>query len=511
MFLKQKISIALSVLTVVSATSAWSADLESPLIRQAADQFKQGNLQEAVALQEKAVSAQPKSWLSHAAMSFYAWQQGNIVQALEEGKAAAALSPNNYVALTNLALIKEGLEDCAGAIPLYEQARKIAPDQWVPCLGIARCQTKLGHPERALVLMQEMACSPGKNFAWYYELADTYVRLEKPELAVAPASKAMTLAVTSGQKESAAVLSLLVFLQTDRLEQATSLKDQVFGQCAPKNQELYVRTALSLLSPSNPAEGQTLLASAMKNLTSDEDAETFYRVGKAFEYKSKNVDATAISAWLENAKLAHQRAIELAERSKYQMAIAAVFDQQGKLPEMELALNRAKELERWEKLAPFLLTELTKTRGSQTAASTKQSQVCLDKVTITIDDLNCSCHISKVVEALNQIEGVAFVYVPANVQPYQGTMLIDQRKISTAEAFAQATAKAKAIYADMTPPVVPKFSARSTTKLSCAAQAIDAAQFAQYGKITSFYNAFKAVVPFDPVQELAAQPQSPSI
>jgi tetratricopeptide (TPR) repeat protein len=500
-FLNQTISLALGVCMVASVTAAWSAELAqpSPLTRQAAEQFKQGNLQEAVALQEKALTRQPKDWLSHAAMSFYAWQQGNIVHALEEGQAAAALSPNNYVALTNLALIKEGLEDCAAAIPLYEAATKIEPDQWMPFLGIARCQTKLGHPEAALKVMQEMAAANGKNFSWYFELADTYVRLEKPELALAPAAKAMALAANPEQKESATVLSMLVFLQTNQLEKANSLKDQVFGHYLPKSQELYVRTAVMLLPPSNPVEGKALLDAAIKNLACDEDAEAFYRMGKAFEYKLRDAAATATtsSAWLANAKSAYKRANELAERSKYNMAIAAVCDQLGELQEMEIALNRAKELETWGSLAPFLLTELSKKRD-----------LSVDKVVVRIDNLNCSCHISKVVEALTQVEGVAFVYIPSTVQPYEGIMLIDQTKISTADAFAKATEKTKAFYADMVPPVVPQFSARSTTKLSRAAEAIDASQLALYGNITSFYNAFKAVVPFDPLQELAARPQS---
>ena len=490
-------------LLLITSSSACSAEIADDFAKQAAEQFKKGNVQEAASLQEKALSQTPKNWLTHANMSFYAWQQGNIIQATAEGETALKLAPKNYVTLTNLALIREGLEECVSAMGLYKTAAKIAPDKATPVLGIARCLSKIGKTDDCLATLKEMGAKTGKNFEWYYELADTYIRLSKPELALEPAEKASKLARSAEEKKSADILSMLVFLQTNQAAKAETLKTHVFNDLAPNEQQLYVRSALLLLAPNKPSEGNFLLDAALKNLTTDEDAETFYRIGKAFEQKADAAEAKPRTSWIEFANKAFNRAIELApERPKYYLALAESLDQLGKLSELEVALNKVKTLQNWDTLAPFLLAELSKAKAEKGNALAA-CPTALDEVKIRVNGLNCGCHMGKVIESLNQVEGVGYVFVPTNVQPYEGILLIDQSKTSVANAFAKTVEKTKAIYASMVPPVVPELVATSTKKLSNLAQVIEAAQLAEYGSITNFYTAFKAVVPFEPVQELS--------
>src|SRR6185295_9667182 len=109
---------ALLLLNPVSCIAAGTASTE-PLTQKASNFFQQGNVEEAAVAEEKAVAENPKDWLAHASLSFYSWHQGNVVKAVEEGQLAVELAPHNYVAIADLALIKEGLDDNAAAIPLY--------------------------------------------------------------------------------------------------------------------------------------------------------------------------------------------------------------------------------------------------------------------------------------------------------------------------------------------------------------------------------------------------------
>src|SRR5437868_11719103 len=83
------ISIVITIALAVFGSGSVFAEPESeadPLTRQAMSLFKDGKLQDAADLEDKAIKQKPKDWLPHAAMSFFYWQQGNVPDAVTEGQ-----------------------------------------------------------------------------------------------------------------------------------------------------------------------------------------------------------------------------------------------------------------------------------------------------------------------------------------------------------------------------------------------------------------------------------------
>jgi tetratricopeptide (TPR) repeat protein len=483
--------------------------------RQAATCFQNGDLQEAVNLVSMAVASNPQDWLSHAALSYYTFQQGEIIKSVEEGEKAVALAPDDCVALSNLALIKEGLDDCAGALPLYERARKLAAGDPVPWLGLARCQIKTGHEDRSMAVLKEMAAAGAGSFDWFFELADTYLRMNKADLAVPVAARAMELAANPSQKTAGSTLSLVALIQDGQLERAAVLKGEVFKNCHPADYQLYVRVASALLPASDPAAGKELLEAALADLKGEEAAEGFFRLGRVFAEKVvelKNDESKAF-VWLNSAESACRRSISLDpektwQRAKYYLGLAGVLGQEGKLAEMSACLETARKLDPSNTLPQFLMERLSQDRQSEHAGSAGQSSslsrkplaLKLEKVRFVVDNINCACHISKIVEAMSQVRGVAFVFVDSRQKPYQGVMLVEQDRTSVNQVFGETLKKMRLIYETMNPPFTAEFIAASSSPLNSASEAVRIALNAVLGSPTSFYTAFKAVVPFDPIR-----------
>src|SRR6185295_7087177 len=107
-------------------------------------------------------------------------------------------------------------------------------------------------------------------------------------------------------------------------------------------------------------------------------------------------------------------------------------------------LTNAKNINTYDRLAPFLVSAINKINPQSTVA---HCPVHLSNIQITLTNLNCGCHVSKVVEAMEKCDGVAFVYVPSNVKPYKGTLLLDQAKTSLKDVLAATTQRVKEVYA----------------------------------------------------------------
>lgn len=497
--MKRKHLILQSVFLMLGSIGPAVALEPDALTMQASKQFALGNISAAVELQQKEIEENPKDWLSHAGMSFYAWHEGNIIKSSEEGELAVSLAPQNYVALTNLASIKEGLDDPVTALPLYEKASKIEPNNIEAFIGIARCQNKLGKPDLCSQLLEDLGKKEKKAFVWYYEVADALLRCEKPTLASPVAEKCAALAKTTEEIEQSSVLSLLCYMQTGQISKAEALKTDVFAKYHPKDIQLYVRAAVSLISDKNPESGRELLSKAKTELRANEDAEAFYRLGKAFEQKAaQTTDAKISSEWTSVAEEAFSKACELGRSTKNYLALASTYSAEQKTSNMEQALKTVLEIDQSDLLAKYLLSRIQNNK-----AELENSK--LEEVELTISNLNCGCHVGKVIGAMNEVEGVAFSYIPANIKPYSGIMIIDRNKIDAKSVLEKTSEKVKTIYAAMTPPIVPEFKIGKSSELKSITQAISDAQSLQYGNITEFFAAFKSVVPKEPVKELASK------
>ncbi len=488
-----------SLLMLMTVSQVHAAQLNA-LTQQASEQFAKGNLSAAVELQEKELKQNPKDWLSHASMSFYAWHEGNIIKSSEEGETAVKLAPESYLALSNLAAIKEGLDDPASAIPLYERASKVEPGNVEAHIGLARCKNKLGQPDECTKMLSELGRKEQQSFNWYYEIADTLLRCEKPLLAAPVAEKCVPLAKSADEIEKSSILSLMCLMQTGQFAKAEALQTEVFNKYSIKEMQLYVRTAISMLRENNPEGGKKLLETATRELKNPEDSDAFYRLGKAFEQKTINLaDQNLSTPWLELSEKAFSNACQLGRSTKNYIALAGVYSAEGKKSEMDKALKTVLEIDNSDLLAKYLLSRL------QNSAAQSQDAPKLEEVELTIANLNCGCHVGKVVNAMTELDGVAYSYIPANIKPYKGILIIDRNKIDAKTVFEKTTAKVKQIYASMVPPLVPDFGIVKTSNLSSISQAIVDAQNIQYGSITDFFVSFKSVMPTEPVKALATK------
>ncbi len=473
--------------------------------RQSVQLFKQGQTQQALELELKAIAENRKDWQSHALLSYYAWQEGNVVAAISEGEEAVKFSPGNELVLLNLAQMEESVDACKKAIPMYEQCIRLNPNNWFPRLGLARCLIKLGKLYDGLSIIDDMASRPTGSFDWFSEVSDAYLWQKKADSAADAAAKALTFATTPEQKSIGSTRLLSALLRAGQLDRARALQDTVFQDCHPKNYELFVRSAYSLLPVTDPSAAKTLMTSALKNLTKGEDADGFYRLGRLFEDKSSYVqyDAAKNGAWLEAAETAYHKAISLDKfQARYYLALAGIMARQGKATEILEHVKQAQSLDPYDTVAAFLLSPSTLNRAvtdesalSQVSAITqaKFGGFTLTKVSFQVSGINCSCHLSMIENAFRKIDGIAFVNI-SRQEPYIGTMLIEQSVTPVQSAFTKCT-EALLTGAQLKDAVSLAFKVKSSSPTAGVEEAIRVAQNSQFGDVLQFYEEFKTLQP----------------
>jgi tetratricopeptide (TPR) repeat protein len=434
----------------MGATSPSEHDEKS---MQATELFKSGKSEEAIALAKEAVVDKPTDWLPHATLSYFQWYSGQIPAAVSEAKLAATLAPGIEGLETNTGQMALALGDCQTAIPAFERATKIAPDDWAPWLGLVSSHRSAGHPERALACLREMMVQNNKTFEWFYQISEISLQIDEPKLADEAATKALSLAITPEQKSASSAQLLLALLRDNQLDRAKALMDHVFNECHPDNVELYLRCATMLLPVEDPLAGQKFLDCAVENLNDKLNGNGFFRLGSILEEKARDAanDDTKFGAWTDNAERAYRRAVELApDRAIYHLALASTLNRKGKMSEMTEELSKAQSLDKFDPLAPFLLARLKSVKSYQDHASgqipikateDQPVNIKLTKVDFKINGLSCGCKLSNVRMALTQFNGVAFV-ATFNQKPYRGTMLIDESTAAINDAFSQCTKNA---------------------------------------------------------------------
>jgi tetratricopeptide (TPR) repeat protein len=425
------------------ALSAASAHEEKTI--QATDLFKEGKVKEAIELEKKELEDDSTDWLPHATMSYFRWYTGDQPTAISEAKLAAKFAPEIEALQTNLGHMALAIGDYQTAIPAFERASKIAPDDWAPGIAIVRCHRSAGRPNEALAALREMLAQRDKSFEWFYQISELCLQIDESKIADEAATKALSAAVTPEQKSTAWAQRLLALLRDSQLEQARALKDHVFTDCRPDNVELYLRCALTLLPADDPVAGKKLLAVASENIKGKLNSSAFYRLGSIFEDKAREIahDKSKHDAWSNNAEKAYRLALALApEQAVYHLALAGILNQQGMTGELSEELNKAQTLDKYDPLAPFLLSRLSCSEESASAqvparpSSGQPIAVNLTKVIFKINGLNCACKLPKLRMILTKNKNVAFV-ATLTKKPYRGVLLIDESKANVDEVLSQ--------------------------------------------------------------------------
>jgi tetratricopeptide (TPR) repeat protein len=381
------------------------------------------------------VSTNSDSWFGHAAKSYAFWQQGNKIEAIREEESAVKLNPANADLLTNLAIMKQDINAYGEAIDLYWRAARLAPNNWVAPLGITRCYILSGDESRGRKLLQMMSGQKDCDFQWYYMIAKTWLGLEDLSMTEQTVTKAVSVATKQEQKAAAENLLFLVLLKTNKLDKAKTLQEQVFHVDLPRVQETYVRAATTLLPINDPAAGKDLLKCADANLTTNQDASTFLKLGRVFMDKATDSKcaSTDRAPWLDCAQAAYTQAIVLNPKSPDpHLALASVYTNKGDITAAVDELKKTMSLERLDILAGFLVSKL---QNCQTAGTEETIPINLSLVKFKISGLTCACHLSRVQNALRNIKGVAFISTPPK-KPYTGFVLVDQSQTPAREMLA---------------------------------------------------------------------------
>jgi len=440
--------LSLISLTLLCTSPADAADISNPdpLIKQAFQLCKQGKVQEARELAAQAVGKDPNDWLAHESLSYFSWLQGDVVRATAEAQRAAVLGPDQEIVFTNLGQIYEQLYQYSNAIPEYDRATKIAPDDWIPWIGLARCFVLNNNARDGYAVLRHMESQEGQRFDWYYQIGRTYLHMDRADLAVVPLSKAKSLATTKQQKSDAAVQDLLALLRNNQKPRVRTTADDIFNTYHPQDHELYIRGASLLLTPVDPVSGKRFLKMSMKNLTSAKDSDAFFKVGQIFDDKADTVsyDADARRQWLNNAESAYRHAIALDPiRGSYHLALAGTLDRQLKAAEVVEELTNAQSLDSTDKLAPFLLSGSKighDDKGLESQPDVKKEcfhNINLSEVRFNIDGVDCGCKMKLIQNALEKVSGVTLVSIVSE-KPYRGKMLIDQSVTPIHDALLQA-------------------------------------------------------------------------
>jgi len=444
--------------------------------------------------------------LAHATLAYSLWRQGMIFEATSQAETAVKLNPTSTVSLINLALMKQNANNYPEAISLYRRAATLAPDNWVPPLSISRCYMLGGDQAKGLKALHIMSKQTKRSFDWYYMIAKTCLEIEEVQLAETATTKAIRAATTQKQRAASENLRLLTLLRSNEFDKAKSLKDQVFHLNHPKEGELFVRTAATLLPATDPAAGKELLNCAIENLTAVQDGDALLRLGRIFEDKAadQTCDNTRRASWLESAQVAFARAIVLSPKAVgYHLALAGALSSMGHWSDAAEEMQKNMASDQLDLISPFLITKIA---GPEASDQEHPSSLKLSLVRFKIHGLTCSCHLSKIHGALRHFNNVVFISTPPQ-KPYSGLMLVDQSPTPVKEMLDTCSQNIFPARSD-SKPVAPKVSLEMVSEeaLTTIDATLKIAQDVRFGPILSFpktfteyFNRFKEVAPIMPV------------
>jgi tetratricopeptide (TPR) repeat protein len=414
-------------LTFSAQLPALSADKTQAdeLTKQASELSEAGKLDEAIELENKAAKSAPNYWAPHAALSYLNWRKAMLQEAFGEGETAIKLAPTNAFALLNYAELHQLMGSLDDAIPLYTKAGKLAPDNWIPFICKAQCLIMTAHVPEATKVLDEMLAAKTRSFDWWYQLSDTYMKISNFKDAQQASEKALLAAKTDEQRKSTLTQLYVVAIQAGDLTRAGALQKEVLAT-KPSDEQVYTLTQAHLIKPDAPQEGQALIdcAKASEIFSSP----FYYSMGKAFEEKAgtPGLDKASADKWLESAEAAYRIAVKYGPaEAKNHLAIAEMMDRAGKHDEMLAELEKAKEAEDDEPLAPYLVSKIKPAEPK--LASYKLN---LTSAVMTSENLHCACKLPALMALLKSTPGVAFAGSEKTVQPFKVIVMVDQSTIT---------------------------------------------------------------------------------
>ena len=275
-----------------------------------------------------------------------------------------------------------------------------------------------------MVVLSEMGTQDSKDFDWYYQLADTYIKLDHPDLAEPISIKALSVATTQEQKNQAVVQRFFVYLRENKIEEARALQAEIFTDYKPADPVLYTQSALELLPCDKPDSTKDLFNSAKSSMTGVTNSDLFYKLARIFDEKADSVsaDKTKYGAWLDWELMAYRQAMSLSAMPYDRLGLSAVLDEKGNYEDMTHELS---QIAPYDGLARYLLAKVKAGGTSAAFDKNRPYALSLTKIQLAVKGVTCDCKRGVVSQALRQVRGVIFAACSSGPR-YTATVLLDQ-------------------------------------------------------------------------------------
>lgn len=458
--------------------------------------YEQGHLQEAIDSAENSTKQHPEAWLPHATLAYLTWQQGNVADALQHGKDAAQLAPRNKFCLLNLGHMEQNLADFDGAIAEYRKAVDAAPEDWSTHIALINCLIRTGKEDEALRALNKMSEQAQPDFEWYFQLGQGYVELSQTSPAFETFSKANKLARTSAQKKRCSIALLNAQLTGHYLQSARRTLKELAKVSASYDGDLLVRIEDELISSSQPQKAAALFQEA---LAPETNADDYFKLGTVFRDKAATCQSGSAKErnWLALSSAALEKAITIEGRdTRFYFALAGVKDAQNETQKMLGSLKTVSALDVTDRLAPYLVSH---------------PEAKLELVKFDINGLTCGCQMTRVDVALQKTTGVVFSSV-TKIQPYRGTILLDEGITSAADVAKEVANTAFKNYpkTKVTPPTV-RFEHLTSTDICGTSAIVRAAELARSVELPPLTRRLPVEMPMMPPEATSLSAKSSDI
>lgn len=431
----------LSSMTFVPAIASKTSTADE-LSRKAVSLFAADKPEEAIDLENQAIKSAPRYWLPHCVLSMFKWKNNLFDEALVEAQEAVKLAPDNELVNLNLAQMNQLLGYYEKAIPAFRKTVKVAPESWSARIGLSQSLIANAQPADAIEVLNQMSKAESGTYNWWYNLAVSYSKLDKPKQAADAAEKAVAAATSSEQKSRANITLLIELIRANELDRARTIQNDALNS-KPRDEQVYLQVLSALCKPTDTKRAKELLAQAIAVGLSSPDG--YYKMGVELEKISvaPGLDPAVTAAWIELAEVAYRHATQIAPaEEKYYLALAAVFDRKGQTDEMTAMLSKAASLNSSDAL-PSYLVACVKAANNDLAGRLREKLVGapenpyrlnLARDEFSVDNLHCLCKLNVLEFELNRQSGIKFAAITKKEKPIAGVLLVEQAA-GTEQAF----------------------------------------------------------------------------
>jgi tetratricopeptide (TPR) repeat protein len=252
----------------------------SSFFQQAVDLHRQGKLDRAERLYRMAIVGQPDHFDARYWLGMLRYQQRRLAEALESIGAAVAIRPTDAAALSSLGLVQAALGCFQEALANYDSSLAVAPHDAGTLSNRGNALMALKRPADALASYDEALARAPNDPGLHNNRGGALTQLMRPEEALASFDRAIALKPDYAEAHDN---KGIILTELGRFDEAMNATETAI-KFAPRRVRSYLSLALSrrLKRGDRHLGAMEALARAMPSLTTDEQLELNFALGKAF-------------------------------------------------------------------------------------------------------------------------------------------------------------------------------------------------------------------------------------